>query len=45
MKDYRSLETAARRVQTTEGILLEFGGAGWIEFIYKERGYLHLKSR
>jgi hypothetical protein len=43
VKDYRSLETAARHLQATEGTLLEFGGAGWIEFIYKE-GHIYISS-
>ena len=30
MKDYRTLETAARNAQTTVATLIEFGTAGWI---------------
>lgn len=36
MKDYRSLETAARHLHATEATLVEFGCAGWIEFVSKE---------
>lgn len=44
MKDYRSLDTAARHVQTTEATLLEFGSNGWIEFISKE-GHIYISSQ
>ena len=44
MKDYRSLEAAARRVQTTEATLLEFGSAGWIEFVSKE-GQIYISGQ
>ncbi|HTA42662.1 MAG TPA: hypothetical protein VK789_09455 [Bryobacteraceae bacterium] len=44
MKDYRSLDTAARRVRTTEATLLEFGGLGWIEFVSKE-GHTYLSGQ
>lgn len=44
MKDYRSLETAARHLQATEATLLEFGGAGWIEFASKE-GQIYVQVR
>jgi len=44
VKDYRSLETAARHVQTTEATLLEFGSAGWIEFVSKE-GNIYISSQ
>jgi hypothetical protein len=44
VKDYRSLETAARRAQTTEATLVEFGSAGWIEFISKE-GRIYISSQ
>jgi hypothetical protein len=43
VKDYRSLETAARHVQTTEATLLGFGGAGWIELICNE-GHTYISS-
>ena len=43
MKDYRSLETAARHLQATEATLLEFGGAGWIEVIHQE-GYIYISG-
>jgi len=44
MKDYRSLETAARHVQTTEATLVEFGRAGWIEFVSKG-GHIYISSQ
>ena len=44
MKDYRSLETAARHAQTTEITLIEFGRAGWIEFVSKD-GYIYISSQ
>ena len=44
MKDYRSLETAARHVQATETTLVEFGRAGWIECVSKE-GRIYISSQ
>lgn len=44
MKDYRSLETAARHLQATEATLVEFGRAGWIEFVSKE-GHIYISSQ
>ncbi|HEX4134490.1 MAG TPA: hypothetical protein VHY84_07775 [Bryobacteraceae bacterium] len=44
MKDYRSLETAAKHVQTTEATLIEFRHAGWIEFVSKE-GHIYISSQ
>lgn len=44
MKDYRPVETAARRVQTTEATLVEFGRAGWIELVSKG-GQIYLSSQ
>jgi hypothetical protein len=35
IKDYRTLEAAARNAQTTEATLIEFGVAGWIEVVSK----------
>ena len=35
MKDYRSLEAAARHTKTTEATLIEFGRVGWIEVVSK----------
>jgi hypothetical protein len=43
VKDYRSLETAARHVQATETTLVELGRAGWIEFVSKE-GRIYISS-
>ena len=36
MKDYRSLEAAARHTKTTEATLIEFGRVGWIDVVSKE---------
>ena len=36
MKDYRTLETAARNAQTTVATLIEFGTAGWIDVVSKD---------
>ena len=44
MKDYRTLETAARNAQTTEATLIEFGEAGWIEVVSKN-GRIFLSSQ
>ena len=44
VKDYRSLEAAARRAQTAEATLLEFGSAGWIEFVSKE-GQIYISGQ
>jgi hypothetical protein len=44
VKDYRSLETAARQVHATEDTLIEFGRAGWIEFVSRE-GHIYLSSQ
>lgn len=44
MKDYRSLETAAKHLQTTEAMLVEFGREGWIEFVSKG-GHIYISSQ
>jgi len=44
VKDYRSLETAAKHVHTAEDTLIEFGRAGWIEFVSKE-GHIYVSSQ
>ena len=44
MKDYRSLDTAARHLQATEATLVEFGRAGWIEFVSKG-GQIYISSQ
>jgi hypothetical protein len=44
VKDYRSLETAARHVHSTEATLVEFGGLGWIEFVSRQ-GHIFISSQ
>jgi hypothetical protein len=44
MKDYRSLETAARHLQASEATLTEFSRAGWIDFVAKE-SHIYISSQ